>query len=220
MGQQGNADVLLVHSPAAEIKFMQDGYGVNRTLIMGGNDFIIVGPKSDPAGIKGTALAVDALKKITAAQVTFYSRGDNSGTDAMDKSLWAKAGITVKDGSPSNPSWYVEGGAGTGMLTLLQIASEKNGYTITDSATYLANQKILALDVMVRGDPAMKNFYHVIDVNPARHSNVNYQGAEAFRNFMIDPATQALIAQYGVAQYGSQLFVPEYGRTEAELGTQ
>ena len=135
LGQQGNADVLLVHSPAAEVTFMQGGYGINRRLIMH-NDFIIMGPPSDPAGISGMTSAVDAFKKIAASGATFYSRGDNSGTDAMDKSIFAKAGITVKDGAATNPAWYIEGGAGTGMLDLLRIASEKGAYILTDRAAY------------------------------------------------------------------------------------
>lgn len=138
MGQQGNVDVLLVHSPAAEQKFMDGGYGINRKLVMH-NDFIIVGPPSDPAGIKGTTSAVDALQKISDVKINFYSRGDNSGTDALEKSLWEKIGISVQDNSTANPGWYIEGGTGTGMLDLLRIASEKGGYTITDRATYLAN---------------------------------------------------------------------------------
>jgi tungstate transport system substrate-binding protein len=219
MGQQGNADVLLVHSPAAEVKFMDGGYGINRKLIMH-NDFIIVGPSADPAGIKGMTSAVDALKKISDAQIKFYSRGDNSGTDALEKSLWKKVGVTVSDNSTTNPKWYIEGGTGTGMLDLLRIASEKNGYTITDRASYIANQKILSLDILVQGDPVLLNIYHVIQVNPAKFTNVNTDGAKAFSDFMLDPATQAIIAKYGLDRYGQALFFPDAGKTEAELGSQ
>lgn len=219
LGQQGNADVLLVHSPAAEVTFMQGEYGVNRRLVMH-NDFIIVGPSADPAGIKGMTSAVDAFKKIAAAKANFYSRGDNSGTDAMDKSLFGKAGVTVKDGAATNPAWYIEGGAGTGMLDLLRVASEKSGYVLTDRATYLANQKVLTLSIMVQGDPLLLNIYHVIQVNPAKWPKVNAEGAKAFSDFMVDPATQTLIGQYGVAQYGAPLFFPDAGKTEAQLGSQ
>jgi tungstate transport system substrate-binding protein len=219
LGQQGNADVLLVHSPAAEVTFMQGGYGVNRRLVMH-NDFIVMGPPADPAGIKGMTGAVDAFKKMAEAKVNFYSRGDNSGTDAMDKSIFSKAGITVKDGAATNPSWYIEGGAGTGMLDLLRVASEKGGYVLTDRATYLANQKVLSLSIMVEGDPALLNIYHVIQVNPDKFQNVNAAGAKAFSDFMVDPATQTLIGQYGVAQYGQPLFFPDAGKTEAQLGSQ
>jgi tungstate transport system substrate-binding protein len=217
MGQQGNADVLLVHSPTAELKFMDGGYGINRRLVMH-NDFIIVGPPSDPAGIKGTTSAVDALKKISEAKNNFYSRGDNSGTDALEKSLWKQIGITVQDNSTTNPSWYIEGGTGTGMLDLLRIASEKVGYTITDRATYLANHDVLNLDIMVQGDPVLLNIYHVIQVNPEKFPNVNAEGARSFSDFMVDPATQAIIAKYGVDKYGQPLFFPDAGKTEAELG--
>jgi tungstate transport system substrate-binding protein len=219
MGQQGNADVLLVHSPAAEVTFMQGGYGINRRLVMH-NDYIIVGPASDPAGIKGMTSAVDALKKIAAAKTNFYSRGDNSGTDALEKSLWTKAGVTVKDGATTNPGWYIEGGTGAGMLDLLRIASEKNGYTITDRSTYVANQKILAVVILVEKDPVLLNVYHVIQVNPSKFPIVNAAGAQAFSDFMVAPDTQAEIAKYGVAQYGQQLFFPDAGKTEAELGSQ
>ena len=219
MGQKGNADVLLVHSPAAEVKFMDDGYGINRKLVMH-NDYIIVGSPADPAGIKGMTSAVDALKKVSDAQINFYSRGDNSGTDALEKSLWKKLGISVADNSTTNPKWYIEGGTVTGMLDLLRIASEKNGYTITDRSTYLANKKILSLDVLVQGDPVLLNIYHVIQVNPANFSNVNADGAKAFSDFMLSTATQAIIKTYGVDKYGQALFFPDAGKTEAELGSQ
>lgn len=219
MGQQGNADVLLVHSPAAEVKFMDGGYGINRKLVMH-NDFIIVGPPSDPAGIKNMTSAVDALKKISDAQINFYSRGDNSGTDALEKALWKKVGISVADNSTANPKWYLEGGTGTGMLDLLRIASEKNGYTITDRATYVANQKILSLDILVQGDPALLNIYHVIQINPAKFPNVNAVGAKAFSDFMLSKSTQDAIKKYGVDKYGQELFFPDAGKTEASLGSQ
>jgi len=219
LGQQGNADVLLVHSPAAEVTFMGGGYGIYRRLVMH-NDFIIMGPPSDPAGISGMSNPVDALKKIADTKSKFYSRGDNSGTDAMDKSLFGKAGIIVKDGSASNPSWYIEGGAGTGMLDLLRVASEKGGYILTDRSTYVANQKVLTLNIMIQGDPALLNVYHVIQVNPAKWPNVNAAGAQAFSDFMIDTDTQKIISQYGIAQYGQELFFPDFGKTEAQLGSQ
>jgi tungstate transport system substrate-binding protein len=219
MGQQGNADVLLVHSPAAEVTFVQGGYGINRRLVMH-NDYLIVGPKSDPAGIKGITVATDALKKIADAKIKFYSRGDNSGTDVLEKSLWKKIGISVADNSTSNPSWYIEGGTGTGMLDLLRIASEKIGYTITDRSTYVANQKAVGLDILVQGDPVLLNIYHVIQVNPIKFPNVNMEGAKAFADFMVSADTQALIAKYGLDKYGQALFFADAGKTEAQLGSQ
>ncbi len=219
MGQKGQADVLLVHAPASEVKFMQDGYGASRQLVMH-NDFIIVGPASDPAGIKGISSATDALKKIADAKITFYSRGDNSGTDQLEKQLWTKIGVAVKDGAASNPSWYKE--ASLGMGDLLRVASEKQSYTITDRATYLNNQKTLSLAVLVQGDPALLNIYHVIQVNPAKFTDVkiNTEGAKAFADFMVSPETQKLISQYGVDKFGQPLFFPDAGKTEAQLGSQ
>jgi tungstate transport system substrate-binding protein len=218
-GQMGNADVLLVHAPDSEVKFVADGWGINRKLVMH-NDFIIVGPTTDPAGIKGMTKAVDALKKIAASNIKFYSRGDNSGTDQLEKKLWAAAGITVKDGAAANPAWYVEGGTGTGMGQLLLIASDKDGYSITDRATYLAYKDKIALDIMVQGDPALLNVYHVIQVNPAKFPGViNADGAKAFVDFMINADTQAEIAKFGIEKYGQPLFYADATKTEAELGS-
>ncbi len=219
MGQQGQADVLLVHSPASEVKFMQDGYGSSRRIVMH-NDFIFVGPASDPAGIKGMIKATDALKKISDAKIDFYSRGDNSGTDQLEKSLWAKTGITVKDGSTSNPAWYKE--ANLGMGDLLRVVSEKQSYTISDRATYLNNKKTISLEILLEGDPLLLNIYHVIQINPDKFPNVkiNVEGAKAFADFMVSDATQKIIGQYGLDKYGSPLFFPDAGKTEASLGSQ
>jgi tungstate transport system substrate-binding protein len=218
MGQDGNADVLLVHSPVQEKPLMDSGVGINRKLIMH-NDFIIVGPKSDPAGIKGMTVATDAFQKIADAQINFYSRGDKSGTDTAEKAIWKKINISVADNSTANPKWYIEGGTGTGMLDLLRIASEKNGYTLTDRATYLANQKVLGLDIMVQGDPSLLNIYHVIEVNPAKYPNVNNAGAKAFADFMVSKKAQDAIKKFGVDKYGESLFFPDAGKTEASLGS-
>lgn len=219
LGQAGNADVLLVHSPAAEVIFMNGGYGIDRRLVMH-NDFIIVGAPSDPAGISGMTVATDALKKISDARINFYSRGDNSGTDVLEKGLWKKIGITVADNSTTNPTWYIQGGAGAGMLDLLRIVSEKGGYTIADRSTYVANKAVLNLSIMVQGDLGLLNVYHVIQVNPDKFSKVNAAGARAFSDFMVAPATQAIIAKYGLAQYGEALFFADAGKTEAQLGSQ
>jgi tungstate transport system substrate-binding protein len=218
MGQEGNADVVLVHSPSQEKPFIDSGAGINRKLVMH-NDFIIVGPASDPAGIKGMTSAPDACQKIADAASGFLSRGDKSGTDTAEKAIWKKIGITVADNSTSNPSWYIEGGAGTGMLDLLRIASEKGSYTLTDRATYLANTAVLDLVIMVEGDPSLLNIYHVIEVNPEKFPNVNTAGAKAFADFMVSKEAQDIIAKFGVDKYGQPLFFPDAGKTEASLGS-
>jgi tungstate transport system substrate-binding protein len=222
-GQQGNADVLLVHAPDSELKFVADGWGINRKLVMH-NDFLIVGPTTDPAGIKGMTAAVEALKKISTSNISFFSRGDNSGTDQLEKKLWGLAGITVKDKATTNPSWYIEGGTGTGMGALLGIAFNKQGYTITDRATYLANHGQaglkIDLDIMVEGDPALLNVYHVIQINPAKFPGViNADGAKAFADFMINSDIQATIAKFGIDKYGQPLFYADATKTEADLGS-
>jgi tungstate transport system substrate-binding protein len=211
MGQQGNADVLLVHSPAAEKQFMADGWGKDRALIMH-NDFIVVGPAADPAKIKGLA-PVEAFKAITAASAIFISRGDNSGTNTKELALWKSAGLDPKG---TKAAWYIESGQGMGAT--LTIASEKSAYTLTDRATYLANKANLQLDILVEKDNALLNVYHVITVDPAKWPKVNYDGASAFLNFMVAPATQEVIGKFGVEKYGQQLFIPDADKTDADLG--
>jgi tungstate transport system substrate-binding protein len=211
MGQQGNADVLLVHSPAAEKQFMADGWGKDRALIMH-NDFIVVGPAADPAKIKGLA-PVEAFKAITAASAIFISRGDNSGTNTKELALWKSAGLDPKG---TKAAWYIESGQGMGAT--LTIASEKSAYTLTDRATYLANKANLQLDILVEKDNALLNVYHVITVDPAKWPKVNYEGATAFLNFMVAPATQEVIGKFGVEKYGQQLFIPDADKTDADLG--
>jgi tungstate transport system substrate-binding protein len=209
MGQEGNADVLLVHAPASEKTYMEGGFGAERLLVMH-NDFIIVGPAADPAGIKGTTSAIDALKKIAAATAPFISRGDDSGTNKAELALWKKAEIT-----PAG-DWYIESGQGMGAT--LKIAGEKAGYTLTDRATYLATKKGLGLEVLVEGDTSLLNIYHVITVNPEKWPKVNVEGAKAFAEFMVSPATQKMIGEFGVEKYGQPLFFPDADKTDADLG--
>jgi tungstate transport system substrate-binding protein len=209
MGEQGNADVLLVHSPAAEVAFMEAGNGSERTLVMH-NDFIIVGPEADPAGIKGTATAADAFTKIAEAQAPFISRGDDSGTHKAELAIWKKAGITPEG------DWYQESGQGMGAT--LKIASEKAAYTLSDRATYLANKDTLALSILVEGDAALLNIYHVIPVNPEKFPNLNAEGAKAFAAFLVSKKGQELIGKFGVEKFGSPLFTPDAGKSEDELG--
>lgn len=211
MGEEGNADVLLVHAPASEEAFMEAGFGRNRALVMH-NDFIIVGPASDPAGIHGMSVA-DALKAIIAAGATFVSRGDDSGTHKAELALWKKAGF---DPRVAPPAWYLE--TGQGMGASLTIASEKGAYILTDRATHLTSKGNLQLDTLVEGDHALLNVYHVITVNPDKWPKVNYEGAIAFSQFMIAPETQAVIAEFGKDKFGQPLFFPDANKTDADLG--
>ncbi len=212
MGQQGNADVLLVHAPSSEKTYMDGGFGKDRFLVMH-NDFVIVGPTADPAGIKGDAKAVDAFQKIAGSGATFISRGDQSGTNTKELGIWKSAGL---DPAGQKPSWYVESGQGMGAT--LTIASEKGAYTLTDRATYLANKANLQLDILVEKDSSLLNVYHVITVNPDKWPKVNYTGALAFAKWITDPATQTVIGQFGVDKYGQQLFIPDATKTDADLG--
>ena len=213
MGQQGNADVLLVHSPAAEKQFMDDDWGNDRELVMH-NDFVIVGPAGDPAKIKGLS-STDAFKAIAGADATFAAHADKSGTSTKELGIWKKAEL---DPATEKPAWYLE--TGQGMGSTLTIASEKGAYTLTDRATYLANKDNLQLEILSEGDPGLLNVYHVITVNPDKWPKVNKDGALAFMKFMTDPATQDVIGKFGVDKYGQQLFIPDAGKAEEEVGTQ
>jgi len=210
MGKKGEADVMLVHSPEAEMEFVKEGFGVNRRLVMH-NDFIIVGPGADPAKIKGMKSAADALKKIAAANALFISRGDNSGTHAKEKILWKQANIT-----PAGKKWYQETGLGMGQT--LNVASEKNGYTLADRGTYLALKKNLVLDILAEGDAILLNIYHVMEVNNAKWPKVNAAGAKAFADFMVSKDTQEIIRTFGVDKFGSPLFFPDAGKKVEDLG--
>jgi tungstate transport system substrate-binding protein len=209
LGAMGEADVLLVHSPAAEMDFMSKNQGVNRRLIMH-NDFIVVGDSSDPAHIKGMTSALDALKAIAAAKAPFISRGDNSGTNALELQLWKQAGI-----DPKGQSWYSE--TGQGMGATLTVSAEKKAYTISDRATYLATQKTTQLALLLEKDPVLLNIYHVIQVNPANHTGLNVEGAQAFSDFMVSPSTQQVIAAFGMDKYGQALFVADAGKNDSDL---
>jgi tungstate transport system substrate-binding protein len=209
MGQEGNADVLLVHSPSAEKTYMDGGFGVDRRLVMH-NDFIIVGPAADPAGIKGTPTAVEAFTKIATAKSPFISRGDKSGTNTKELDLWKKANITPEG------DWYIESGQGMGAT--LTIASEKSAYTLTDRATYLANKATYSLEILVEGDNVLLNVYHVITVNPEKWPKINKDGAKAFADFLVSKKGQDLISKYGVEKYGASLFTPDADKTDADLG--
>ena len=209
MGEEGNADVLLVHAPSSEVTFMDGGNGKDRFLVMH-NDFIIVGPTSDPARIKELGPR-EAFVAIYNAEAPFVSRGDDSGTHKKELDFWKKAGL-----DPAGDDWYIE--TGQGMGASLTVASEKEAYILTDRATYLANKANLKLDVLLEGDKALLNVYHVITVSPDKWPKVNYEGALASAKFLIDPATQKAIGEFGVDTYGQPLFYPDADKTDADLG--
>jgi tungstate transport system substrate-binding protein len=209
MGEQGNADVILLHSPAAEKEFVANGYGIDRRLIMH-NDFVIVGPPSDPAGIRGKS-PVDALTQVYNSNAIFVSRGDQSGTHIKELALWENAGL-----DPADQDWYLETGQGQG-ATLL-VASEKGAYELVDRGTYLAYQQNLDLDILVEGDPFLLNVYHVITVNPEKWPGTNLEVAKAFADFITSPDGQTIIGEFGVKEYGQPLFIPDADKTDAELG--
>jgi len=208
MGEKGEADVLLVHAPASEKPLVEKGFTINRRLVMH-NDFVVVGPAADPAGIRGAKTATDALTKISSAKATFVSRGDDSGTHKKELELWKGASI-----SPAG-DWYVEAGAGMGQT--LTVASEKGGYTLTDRATYLAQQKNISLEILVEGDGPLLNIYHVMEVNKAKFDKVNAEGAKAFADFLLSKEGQESIKNYGVDKYGQALFFPDGGKVESDL---
>jgi len=210
MGQKGEADVLLVHSPAAEKKFVAEGFGINRRLIMH-NDFIIVGPPDDPAKVKGLKAASEAFKKIASANALFLSRSDKSGTHSKEMDIWKATGI-----KPEGEKWYQQTGLGMGQT--LNVTAEKKGYTLADRGTYLSMKKNLGLDILVEGDAILLNIYHVIEVNPAKWPKVNVPGGKAFADFMVSNETQGIIKTFGVEKFGSPLFFPDVGKKEEELG--
>lgn len=210
MGEEGNADILLVHAPSSEVNFMDGGFGKNRFLVMH-NDFIIVGPVDDPAGIKGMTSGVEAFRAIYQAGALFITRGDDSGTHKKELALWKSAEL-----DPAGQAWYTE--TGQGMGASMTVASEKEAYILTDRATYLSNKENYQLEIFVEGDNSLLNVYHVITVNPDKWSAVNYDGAMAFAKFMIHPATQMVIGQFGVDTFGQPLFHPDAEKTDAELG--
>ncbi len=210
MGERAEADVLLVHAPDSEREFMARGHGGERKLVMH-NDFVVVGPEADPAGIKGVGTAREALARIAAATAFFFSRGDGSGTHQIEAKLWREANI-----DPKGREWYKE--TGQGMGATLNIASEKNGYTVSDRATYLATRGNLALQILVEGDKSLLNVYHVITVNPQKSPKINIAGAKAFAEFIVASDAQATIGRFGVDKFGQPLFFPDAGKKDQDVG--
>jgi tungstate transport system substrate-binding protein len=201
LGVDGNADVLLVHARAREDEFMAAGDGVRREDVMY-NDFVILGPPSDPAGIAGSATATEALAKIAGAQAPFVSRGDDSGTHTKELSVWNAAGI-----EPAG-DWYIS--AGQGMGEVLTMSNEQEAYTLSDRATYLARTlEGTDLVILMEGDPILFNPYGVIAVNPAKSAAIQPELANQFIDWLISLHTQEKIAQFGVDEFGASLFVPD-----------
>ncbi len=202
MGRRGEADVVLVHSPAAEEEYVAEGTAGRRLLVMH-NDFVLLGPEADPAGVRG-ARVDEAMRRIAGTGAVFVSRGDDSGTHAREESLWEQAGVT-----PGAP-WYQE--TGQGMGATLRVAAEKAGYTLSDRATHLAQPDGLAL--LVEGDPGLLNVYHVIEVTTRAGERVQPEAAAAFADWITGPDAQQRIGEFGRAQYGQPLFVPDAGKPD------
>jgi tungstate transport system substrate-binding protein len=202
LGENCDVDILMVHAPPAEEKFVADGFGVDRREIMY-NDFVIIGPADDPAGIKGKSVQ-EALTMLESKQAIFTSRGDNSGTHQKELSLWKAAGLPV----PEKQNWYVQ--TGQGMLATINIAAERQGYTMTDRGTYIKYEDNLKgnppLKILVEGDAPLLNQYSVIAVNPKHCPKVKYDTAEQFINWIAGPGGQQLIKDFKLM--GKPLFTP------------
>jgi len=208
LGARGEADVVLVHAPGLEMQYVAQGLFRNRRLVMT-NDFILVGPAADPAGVRQAASLKDALQRLAAGKAPFASRADSSGTNILELNQWKAAGIKPSGG------WYLE--VGQGMGATLRIASEKGAYTLTDRGTYLAVRKGLALEVLYQGAPELLNIYHVMEVNPEVFPNVNHDGGRAFADFMVAASTQEFIRTFGTSTFGEPLFTPQAGKREEDL---
>lgn len=192
-GKRGDADVLLVHDRASELKLVEEGYFIDRQDVMY-NDFILVGPATDPAGLKGADSVNEAFTAIASGEHTFVSRGDDSGTHRKELSIWKYAGI-----DPAG-DWYLS--VGKGMGDTLRMASEKEGYALTDRATFLSLKKSLDLEIVLEGDPILFNQYGIMAVNPEKHSHVKYDSARKFIDFLMSPEGQELIASFQIEGEG------------------
>lgn len=207
LGRRGDADVVLAHAPETERALLDSGYFLSRRLVMH-NDFLIVGPAADPAGLRDMNDALAALRRISGRRATFISRGDESGTHKLEQRLWRSLGLA----RPRGAAWYVE--SGQGMAATLQMADQKRAYTITDRATYLAWRDKIQLVPQVEGDPVLYNVYHVMEVNPKNAPRVNAAGGRALADFLLAPDIQALIGEFGKSRFGQSLFVPDAGKPD------
>jgi len=201
IGRRGDADLLLVHDPAAEEQFMADGHGSLRRSVMH-NDFILVGPSADPARVSGLTDIVKAFEQLARLRTSFISRGDESGTHQKERRIWQKVGIEPKG------DWYIS--AGTGMGQVLRMASEMHAYTLSDRGTYLAQRSGLDLEILCEKDALLFNPYSVIVVNPDKHANIHAAAAQRFVDFLLAPETQRTIADFGKEQFGQSLFFPDH----------
>ena len=201
LARDGNADVILVHAPSLEEEFVAEGYGTKRYPVMY-NDFVIVGASEDMVRIKDERDTSASLKKIATSKAGFASRADNSGTHVKEMALWQMAKVKPEG------NWYIQ--SGSGMASILRIASEKKAYTLTDRGTYLAHQKELDLVILCQGDERLFNPYSIIPVSPQRYPSVKYDLAQKFIEYITGKEGQDIIKQYGVAQFGEPLFVPKY----------
>ena len=210
IAKDGNADVILVHDRKSEEQFVLEGYGIKRLDVMH-NDFLIIGPKNDPAGIKGLK-SLDAFKKIADTKVLFVSRGDDSGTHKKELSFWkkvlTKSGSSLKENIKPFSNWYIE--SGNGMEATLRIANEKIAYTLSDRATWLSHKKEFdKLDILVEGDPELYNQYSVIVVSPLKYPRIQYKLAKKFADFIRSAEGQNIIKTYGIDKFGEPLFFPD-----------
>jgi tungstate transport system substrate-binding protein len=207
LGARGEADVVLAHSPAAEQELMAAGKAGARRTVMH-NDYVVVGPPGDPAGVRG-AQAARALARIAKAKAPFVSRGDESGTHTFELGLWEDAGVEPGGG------WYQESGQGMGAT--LQIANDKDAYTISDRGTYLATESARDLEILVEGGGELLNVYHVIDIAEDAGERVNAEGGKALADWLVAPAAQNAIKTFGVEEFGEPLFVPDAGKTVEQI---
>ncbi len=200
LGRRGDADVLLTHAPAAEQKFMDEGWGQDRRPVMY-NDFVLVAPVSDAARVIGQKSVTEAFIRIANQKIAFVSRGDESGTHQKEREIWKQAGR--EPGS----DWYIH--AGAGMAQVLRIANEKKAYTLVDRGTFLALRKELELTIVAEGDPLLQNRYAIIITSADKHPKVNVAAAKQFVDFLTSSKTKKLIAEFGVDKFGEPLFFPE-----------
>lgn len=204
LARRGDVDVVLVHEPSQELELMRDGYGARRVTVMY-NDFVLAGPPSDPAGVRGRPIEA-AFRAIAELGSTFVSRGDRSGTDLAEKAIWARAGLR-----PRGP-WYVESGVGQGQS--LVVTSERRAYMLTDRGTFLVSRARLDLAILVEPSPRLTNVYHAITLDPVKVPNADHAAAEAFVGYLISAEGQELIGSFGRERFGIPLFVPAAGRDE------